>query len=196
MNKVNLKVKSVEDDLEKGDEKLISTLEKLKSANADNSCAAKLAENLKGKAIEDDERIAKLEIEFVEARKEAEVSDGNYAEVREFFLLFINLFLILIKVREKVRQVEKDLEKVESKADLEETKVSELEEELMIVARNRKSLEESEKKAVSREEAQRMKLKQLMEDLEKAEEKAQFAEQSVHRVQVEVWKRSHSQFFL
>ena len=196
MNKVNLKVKSVEDDLEKGDEKLISTLEKLKSANADNSCAAKLAENLKGKAIEDDERIAKLEIEFVEARKEAEVSDGNYAEVREFFLLFINLFLILIKVREKVMQVEKDLEKVESKADLEETKVSELEEELMIVARNRKSLEESEKKAVSREEAQRMKLKQLMEDLEKAEEKAQFAEQSVHRVQVEVWKQSHSQFFL
>ena len=196
MNKVNLKVKSVEDDLEKGDEKLISTLEKLKSANADNSCAAKLAENLKGKAIEDDERIAKLEIELVEARKEAEVSDGNYAEVREFFLLFINLFLILIKVREKVRQVEKDLEKVESKADLEETKVSELEEELKIVARNRKSLEESEKKAVSREEAQRMKLKQLMEDLEKAEEKAQFAEQSVHRVQVEVWKRSHSQFFL
>ena len=78
-------MKSVEDDLEKGDEKLISTLEKLKSANADNSCAAKLAENLKGKAIEDDERIAKLEIEFVEARKEAEVSDGNYAEVREFF---------------------------------------------------------------------------------------------------------------
>ena len=102
----------------------------------------------------------------------------------------------MIKVREKVMQVEKDLEKVESKADLEETKVSELEEELMIVARNRKSLEESEKKAVSREEAQRMKLKQLMEDLEKAEEKAQFAEQSVHRVQVEVWKRSHSQFFL
>ena len=168
MNKVNLKVKSVEDDLEKGDEKLISTLEKLKSANADNSCAAKLAENLKGKAIEDDERIAKLEIEFVEARKEAEVSDGNYAEVREFFLLFINLFLILIKVREKVRQVEKDLEKVESKADLEETKVSELEEELMIVARNRKSLEESEKKAVSREEAQRVKLKQLMEDQKKS----------------------------
>ena len=92
------------------------------------------------------------------------------------------------KVRGKVRQVEKDLEKGESKAELEETKVSELEEELKMVARNRKSLEESEKKAVSREEVQRMKMKQLMEDLKKAEEKAQFAEQSVHRVQVEVWK--------
>ena len=77
LNKVNLNVKSVEDDLEKGNEKLILTSEKLKSVNADNSCAAKLAENLKGKAIEDDERIAKLEIELVEARKEAEVSDGN-----------------------------------------------------------------------------------------------------------------------
>ena len=95
-----------------------------------------------------------------------------------------------------MRQVEKNLEKAESKAELEETQVSELEEELTIVTRNSKSLEDSEKKAVSREEAQRMKMKQLMEDLKKAEERAQFAEQSVHRVQVEVWKQSHSQFSL
>ena len=85
-----------------------------------------------------------------------------------------------------MRQAEKDLEKAESKAELEETQVSEMEEELKIVTRNSKSLEESEKTAVSREEAQRMKMKQLMEDLKKAEERAQFAEQSVHRVQVEV----------
>ena len=191
LNKVNLKVASVEEDLEKRNEKLISTSEKLKSANGDNSCAAKLRENLEGKAIEDDERIAKLESELVDARKEAEVSDRNYAEVGEqIFSVYSStyLFLILKKVRAKVRQVEKDLEKGESKAELEETKVSELEEELKIVARNRKSLEESEKKTVSRKEVQRMKMKQLMEDLKKAEEKAQFAEQSVHRVQVEVWK--------
>ena len=91
-------------------------------------------------------------------------------------------------------KVENDLEKAESKAEFEETQVSGLEEELKIVVRNSKSLEESEKKAVSREEAQRMKMKQLMEDLKKAEEKVQFAEQSVHRVQVEVWKLNHSQF--
>ena len=87
-----------------------------------------------------------------------------------------------------MRQVEKNLEKAESKAELEETQVSELEEELKIVTRNTKSLEEAEKKVVSREEAQRMKMQQLMEDLKKAEERAQFAEQSVHRVQVEVWR--------
>ena len=91
-------------------------------------------------------------------------------------------------------QVEKNLEKAESKAELEETQVSDLEEELKIVTRNTKSLEEAEKKAVSREEAQRMKMKQLMEDLKKAEERAQFAEQSVHRVQVEVWReKNHEQ---
>ena len=93
-----------------------------------------------------------------------------------------------------MRQVEKNLEKAESKAELEETQVSELEEELKIVTRNTKSLEEAEKKAVSREEAQRMKMQQLMEDLKKAEERAQFAEQSVHRVQVEVWReKNHEQ---
>ena len=37
MNKVNLKVKSVEEDLEKQNEKLISTSEKVKSAITDNS---------------------------------------------------------------------------------------------------------------------------------------------------------------
>ena len=92
-----------------------------------------------------------------------------------------------------MREVEKDLEKAESKAQVEERKISEMEEELKIVARNSKSLEESEKKAVSRKEAQRMKMKQLMEDLKKAEERAQFAEKSVHSVQVEVWKQNHSQ---
>ena len=82
-------MKSVEEDLEKRNEKLISTSEKLRSANADNGCAAKLRDHLEGKAIEDDERIAKLESELVDARKDAEVSDRNFAEVREFFLLFI-----------------------------------------------------------------------------------------------------------
>ena len=37
LNKVNLKVKSVEEDLEKQNEKLISTSEKVKSAITDNS---------------------------------------------------------------------------------------------------------------------------------------------------------------
>ena len=76
-----MKVKSVEDDLERQNEKLISTLEKVESANADNSCAAKLRENLEAKAVKDDERIAKLERDLVDARMEAEVSDRNYAEV-------------------------------------------------------------------------------------------------------------------
>ena len=84
------------------------------------------------------------------------------------------------------------MEKAESKAELEERKLSGLKVELKIVGRNGKSLEECEKKAVSREEAARMKMKQLMEDLAKAEERAQFAEKSVHTVQVEVWKQNHS----
>ena len=81
MNKVNIKVKSLEDDLERQNEKLISTSEKVKSATADNSSAAKLRENLEAKAVKDDERIAKLETDLVDARMEAEVSDRNYAEV-------------------------------------------------------------------------------------------------------------------
>ena len=99
LNKVNLKVKSVEEDLEKQNEQLILTLEKVKSANADNSCAAKLRESLEAKSIEDDKRIGKLESKLVEARNHAEVSDRDYAEVREkhfYKSIFLNSFCLFL----------------------------------------------------------------------------------------------------
>ena len=72
---------------------MISTSKKVKSANTDNSCAAKLRENLEAKSVEDDERIAKLESDLVDARHHAEVSDKNYAEVRD--RSFINLLIFV-----------------------------------------------------------------------------------------------------
>ena len=62
----------------------------------------------------------------------------------------------------------------------------ELEEELMVVANNLKSLEVSEEKANQREAAYKEQIKTLTVKLKQAEARAEFAEKSVQKLQNEV----------
>ena len=62
----------------------------------------------------------------------------------------------------------------------------ELEEELMVVANNLKSLEVSEEKANQRESSYKEQIKTLMGKLKQAEARAEFAEKSVLKLQNEV----------
>ena len=68
------------------------------------------------------------------------------------------------------------------RADVVETKITELEEELRVVANNLKSLEVAEEKANQREQTYKEQIKTLNAKLKQAE----FAEQSVHKLQKEV----------
>ena len=68
------------------------------------------------------------------------------------------------------------------RADVVETKITELEEELRVVANNLKSLEVAEEKANQREKTYKEQIKTLNAKLKQAE----FAEQSVHKLQKEV----------
>ena len=83
-------------------------------------------------------------------------------------------------------QCESDLEKAEERADVGETKIIELEEELKVVANNLKSLEVSEEKANQREIANKEQVKTLTTKLKQAEARAEFAERSVQKLQMEV----------
>ena len=65
-------------------------------------------------------------------------------------------------------------------------KAMELEEELMVVANNLKSLEVSEEKANQRENAYKEQIKTLTVKLKQAEARAEFAEKSVQKLQNEV----------
>ena len=67
-----------------------------------------------------------------------------------------------------------------------ETKIMELEEELKVVANNLKSLEVSEEKANQREIANKEQVKTLTTKLKQAEARAEFAERSVQKLQMEV----------
>merc|ERR1712201_33414 len=81
---------------------------------------------------------------------------------------------------------ESDLEKAEDRADVGETKILELEEELRVVANNLKSLEVAEEKANAREKSYKEQIKTLSAKLKQAEARAEFAEKSVQKLQKEV----------
>ena len=83
-------------------------------------------------------------------------------------------------------QCESDLEKAEERADVGETKIIELEEELKVVANNLKSLEVAEEKANQREKTYKEQIKTLTAKLKQAEARAEFAEKSVLKLQKEV----------
>merc|ERR1711879_899850 len=68
--------------------------------------------------------------------------------------------------------LEKDLEKAEESADVGETKILELEEELRVVANNLKSLEVAEEKANQREKTYKEQIKTLSAKLKQAEARA------------------------
>merc|ERR1712133_237204 len=83
-------------------------------------------------------------------------------------------------------QCEADLEKAEERAEVGETKMVELEEELRVVANNLKSLEVAEEKANQREKTYKDQIKTLSAKLKQAETRAEFAEKSVMNLQKEV----------
>merc|ERR1712018_146546 len=104
-----------------------------------------------------------------EAREKAEAADATYDEGAK-----------------KLATCESDLEKAEERADVGETKIIELEEELRVVAINLKSLEVSEEKANQREATYKDQIKALNSKLKQAEHRAEFAEKSVQKLQKEV----------
>merc|ERR1711908_169196 len=69
----------------------------------------------------------------------------------------------------RVSGLEEDLEKAEERADVGETKILELEEELRVVANNLKSLEVAEEKANQREKTYKEQIKTLSAKLKQAE---------------------------
>merc|ERR1712038_753424 len=82
--------------------------------------------------------------------------------------------------------VEADLERAEERAETGESKIVELEEELRVVGNNLKSLEVSEEKASQKEETYSEQVRVLIAKHKEAENRAEFAERSVQKLQKEV----------
>merc|ERR1712034_281790 len=86
----------------------------------------------------------------------------------------------------KLALVEADLERAEERAEVGESKIVELEEEVKVVSNNLKSLEASEFQASKSEESFADQVKTLTSQCKEAEVRAETAERAVQRLQKEV----------
>merc|ERR1739844_742225 len=169
VNTLNKRVQHLEGDLEMCEDKLLLATQKLDKAATAADDSDRMRKVLKSRAVQDEERMAKLEEELKAARNQAEDADKKYDEVQK-----------------RLQQVESDLERAEERAEVGEIKIVELEEELRVVANNLKSLEVSEEKANQREASNKEQIKTLTAKLKQAEARAEFAERSVQKLQKEV----------
>merc|ERR1712243_538774 len=169
MNALNRRVSGLEEDFEKNEQQMVSSIAKLDKAASAADDAERAKKVFQSKAEEDDKRIAALEKDLKEAREKAETADATYDEVAK-----------------KLAQCEADLEKAEERADTGETKIVDLEEDLRVVANNLKSLEVAEEKANQREKSYKEQIKTLTAKLKQAEARADFADKSVQKLQKEV----------
>jgi len=168
-NALQRRINALEDDLEKCEEKNNTCNEKLDKAGTAADDGSRLRSMLENKANNDETRITGLTSSLAETRKRAEDADAKYDAVSKQLI-----------------QYETDLERASEQADVGESKIQELEEELKVVENNLKSLEVSEMKANKQEEAYKTTIKQLTVKLKNAETRADFADKSVQKLQKEV----------
>merc|ERR1712189_89146 len=119
VSSLNRRVQSLEGDLETCEDKLLLATQKLDKAATAADDSDRMRKVLEARAIQDEERIAKLEEELKVARNQAEDADKKYEEVQK-----------------RLAQVEVELERAEERAETGEMKIVELEEELRVVANN------------------------------------------------------------
>ena len=127
------------------------------------------ATSIKDIFLKDEERMSKVDGYLKDARNKADEADKQYDEISK-----------------KLQFTEGELEKAEERGENGEMKIMELEEELKVVASNLKSLEVSEEKANKREIANKEQVKTLTAKLKQAVARADFAERSVLKLNMEV----------
>ena len=131
MSSLNRRVQSLEGDLETCEDKLLLATQKLDKAATAADDSDRMRKVFESRAVQDEDRMSKLEDELKDARQyfideilvvqtlfsrnKAEDADKQYDEVSK-----------------KLQQTEADLERAEERAEMNEMKILELEEELKV----------------------------------------------------------------
>ena len=162
-------VQEIENSLEDCDDMMLAAVNKLDKAQTAFDDTERLRKVMENKAQQDEERMTMLEEELKVMRKRCDDADSKFDGVQK-----------------KMLQTEANLERAEVQGDLGEHKIIEMEEELQVVANNLKSLEVSEEKANEQERVDKVTVKTLSSKLKQAETRAEFAEKSAGKLQMEV----------
>merc|ERR1719200_68206 len=106
VSSLNRRVQSLEGDLEMCEDKLLLATQKLDKAATAADDSDRMRKVFESRALQDEDRMSKLEEELKDARNKAEDADKQYDEVSK-----------------KLQQTEGDLERAEERAEMNEMEI-------------------------------------------------------------------------
>jgi len=166
---ISRKIRLVELDLDRTDERLNLANNNLATATQSAEESERLVKSLENKNDQEDSKLDELEKQVIKAKVLAEEADKKYGETAR-----------------KLALLETDLERAEERVIAGESKIIVLEEEVKVASNNLKSLEALEFQSCKSEESFADQLKDLTSHYKEAEARAEIAERAVQRLQKEV----------
>ncbi|XP_023340117.1 tropomyosin [Eurytemora carolleeae] len=159
----------MEDEADKRENRLATAISDLLRASIRADEQIKLKNQLELDISTNEEDIDELENQLKEARFILAESERKYEDISR-----------------KHTNLETENARATERADNEEKKISELEEELKVVGNNLQQLEVSEEKAMAREEAYQKQIRELMNRLKIAETQAENSEMNIQRLNIRI----------
>jgi len=159
----------MEDEAEKSENRLATAISDLLRASLRADEQIKLKNQLELDISTNEEDIDDLENQLKEARFILAESERKYEDIYR-----------------KHTNLETEAARAAERADNEDKKIKELEDELKVVGQNLQQLEVSEEKAMAREEAYQKQIKELMSRLKVAENMAENSEMNIQRLNIRI----------
>merc|ERR1712002_530396 len=159
----------MEDDADKSENRLAVAISGLLRASLRADEQIKARTQLLQDISTNEEDIDELESTLKEAKTVLLESERKYEDIAR-----------------KHTNLESEAQRSNERADLEEKKIQELEEELKVVGNNLQQLEVSEEKAMAREENYQKQLHELMVRLKAAETEAENSEMNIQRLNIRI----------
>jgi len=159
----------MEDEADKSENRLATAISDLLRASLRADEQIKMKNQLEMDISTNEEDIDELENQLKEARFILAESERKYEDIHR-----------------KHTNLESEAARAAERADLEEKKIMELEEELKVVGNNLQTLEVSEEKAMMREEAYQKQIRELCNRLKIAETMAENSEMNIQRLNIRI----------
>lgn len=159
----------MEDDAEKSENRLATAISELLRASIRADEQIKLRTQLEQGISTNEEDIDELEKQLKDARLIMAESERKYEDISR-----------------KHTSLETEAQRAAERAEHDESKIIDLEEELKVVGNNLQQLEVSEEKAMAREETYQKQIRDLMMRLKVVETQAENSEMNIQRLNVKI----------
>jgi len=159
----------MEDDAEKSENRLATAISELLRASLRADEQIKLRTQLEQGISTNEEDIDELEKQLKDARLIMAESERKYEDISR-----------------KHTSLESEAQRAAERAEHDESKIIDLEEELKVVGNNLQQLEVSEEKAMAREETYQKQIRDLMMRLKVVETQAENSEMNIQRLNVKI----------